>query len=182
MSTDPLRRVKLGGDPLVEQALGPYTMASYVRGYNDGFFTAIHNSPYLAGSPETRGYKTGFEIGLVEGGREEPIKTHVVNDEVVRADPVQTLDPTKDFKAPGSAHEDVRMTAFAEGEFDVKEDPHDAAQGLDRRQNEFEYWMNWVREEFDYPEVWTERLAESAYEGYVAGVQEAMNPEAPLEE
>jgi hypothetical protein len=195
--------------PRTDEIQGPYTLDSYVRGYNDGFFAGTFRDPYVANTPENRGYKVGFEVGTQDGGysshgaveyqkvqakheylgmrRTEEGQFSYTEGRLIRPTPISMGDDVvvlnpKDMKASGQAHEDVRMTAFAEGEYDVNEDPVGAAQGLDRRQNEFAYWIDWVKEEFEYPSSWTERLAESAYEGYIAGVQEALNPEAPLVE
>ena len=191
---------------------GPYTMDSYIRGYNDGFYSGTKRNPYLDVSPEARGYVDGYAAGREDSsvsrfGEVERQKVQVSQrerglrmsrgqfsmseGELVDIEPIVNVNLPQ--KATGQQHEEVRFEAFNMG-IDHQSDGSDLGQDL--RDQDFDHWMEWVRDEmapnwldetedgrydldgFDNPVL--QRLAESAQEGYAAGWQHALTPEAPI--
>tara|TARA_R110000824_G_scaffold265150_3_gene454044 strand:+ start:1219 stop:2208 length:990 start_codon:yes stop_codon:yes gene_type:complete len=192
---------------------GPYTMDSYIRGYNDGFYAGRERNPYLDISPEARGYIDGFVTGREDSSvsrfgeterqlvqvsqRERGLKTSrgqfsMTEGELVEIEPINVPEPPP--KATGEEHEEVRGAAFELGEdhaFGHGVEPDDRQPLQDWRDQDFDHWMEWVATEgfvdadFSpteafYNDSMVQRLAQSAQEGYVAGWQHVLTPEAPI--
>ena len=110
---------------------GPYTMDSYIRGYNDGFYSGVNHNPYLDVSPEARGYVDGYAAGREDSsvsrfGEVERQKVQVSQrerglrmsrgqfsmseGELVNIEPINVVEPPP--KATGQEHEEVGGIAF----------------------------------------------------------------------